>query len=611
MAIQNRRGVYSDFTPSKMVPGELAVVQSGDPNNTSGKAVYAAFGASGDVKRLASEDDLSGKVDKVTGKGLSTNDYTTAEKNKLSGIEAQANKTVIDSTLTQTGQAADAKAVGDAIDSVTIETDKTLTEEDVPADAKVVGDEFASVKSDLSLLEADLEGESEIRENISFVYGYYINLRDGTTVNISTPVADQRYKYAIVDCSAGDKFLINAYGGSAPRAYGFVDSNNVKLYVSDADTNILNQTVTAPANSAKIIINDRFSESSDLMSYKIIETEGIGENFVRFDKTQDKTDEEKALARANIGIGDISGLSEEAKEALLACFRNVVWINWEESGQSYYDALAEALDVEPTPPAPSFDYGVYEPEEVINGKYIDATGEIQNGITNQSYYIADYIPVVRSSYWIGYQPPLIKSDAGTVWSESNWRVSEYNDSKQFIKQTAFSGSSGNGKYSSRIITFDSNTKYIRLGWYDGYANAEYIRAFDIENPTLITELPMESGDINASTGQNATNSLRIRTTGYIPMTGSTITLAGCPFAPTWTDLNQYTAVGVRCYDSSKNYLGNVQDMPNADTTKSLLANTAYIRMIIQASASWNFSDFKYMVGYLYTINGVKYYVTGV
>ena len=39
------------------------------------------------------------KVDKVTGKGLSTNDYTTAEKQKLAGIEAQANKTVVDSSL--------------------------------------------------------------------------------------------------------------------------------------------------------------------------------------------------------------------------------------------------------------------------------------------------------------------------------------------------------------------------------------------------------------------------------------------------------------------------------------------------------------------------------
>lgn len=36
------------------------------------------------------ENALSNKVDKVTGKGLSTNDYTTAEKNKLKNIEAGA-----------------------------------------------------------------------------------------------------------------------------------------------------------------------------------------------------------------------------------------------------------------------------------------------------------------------------------------------------------------------------------------------------------------------------------------------------------------------------------------------------------------------------------------
>ena len=38
--------------------------------------------------------DLSGKVDKVSGKGLSTNDYTTAEKTKLAGIAEGANKYV-------------------------------------------------------------------------------------------------------------------------------------------------------------------------------------------------------------------------------------------------------------------------------------------------------------------------------------------------------------------------------------------------------------------------------------------------------------------------------------------------------------------------------------
>lgn len=39
---------------------------------------------------------LSGKVDKVSGKGLSTNDYTDAEKTKLAGIESEADKNLIE-----------------------------------------------------------------------------------------------------------------------------------------------------------------------------------------------------------------------------------------------------------------------------------------------------------------------------------------------------------------------------------------------------------------------------------------------------------------------------------------------------------------------------------
>ena len=42
---------------------------------------------------------IANKVDKVDGKGLSTNDYTTAEKNKLAGIATGATKITVDSTL--------------------------------------------------------------------------------------------------------------------------------------------------------------------------------------------------------------------------------------------------------------------------------------------------------------------------------------------------------------------------------------------------------------------------------------------------------------------------------------------------------------------------------
>ena len=50
-----------------------------------------------DVYSKTEVDSIAnGKVDKVTGKGLSTNDYTTTEKNKLSGIASGAQVNVIE-----------------------------------------------------------------------------------------------------------------------------------------------------------------------------------------------------------------------------------------------------------------------------------------------------------------------------------------------------------------------------------------------------------------------------------------------------------------------------------------------------------------------------------
>lgn len=76
----------------------------------------AVSGSPADAAKVGTE--LDKKVDKVTGKGLSTEDFTTAEKTKLAGIAEGATNIVIDPTLTQSGHAADAKAVGDKIDSL-------------------------------------------------------------------------------------------------------------------------------------------------------------------------------------------------------------------------------------------------------------------------------------------------------------------------------------------------------------------------------------------------------------------------------------------------------------------------------------------------------------
>ena len=50
----------------------------------------------------SAQDNIAGKVDKVSGKGLSTNDYTTEEKNKLAGISAGATNITVDAALSST-----------------------------------------------------------------------------------------------------------------------------------------------------------------------------------------------------------------------------------------------------------------------------------------------------------------------------------------------------------------------------------------------------------------------------------------------------------------------------------------------------------------------------
>lgn len=304
------------------------------------------------------------------------------------------------------------------------------------------------------------------------------------------------------------------------------------------------------------------------------------------------------------------GLSDEAKTALLACFAKVAWID--EHGQDYYDALYESLYEEPPTPVPTFSYGVYEPDSVINGKYVNDTGEIVDGVANKSFYIEDFIPVIRPTYWIGYQPPeiLLNEQDKYMGGQSNWRISEYNENKQFIKQTHYSAASDEENRSSAIITFDSNTKYIRLGWYYNSATegSPIVHAFDIENPSRITEMPMESGDIDATTGGNITQIKRIRTIDYLPVVKNTITVLGCPFAQSWSDVSSVALYAVRCYDSEKNFLNSIAVSPGRDLeNESLPQGTAYIRFIMQLS-NYSARSYKQLVGYLFDVNGTKYFL---
>lgn len=106
MAIQTRRGIYDDFDPAKMLPGELATVTSGDPGANDGRSVYACF-AAGDVKRMATYEDMQENINAVTAEIQSQ--LTAAVNQAVSEAE-----TAITAAETATAQANQAKSDADA-----------------------------------------------------------------------------------------------------------------------------------------------------------------------------------------------------------------------------------------------------------------------------------------------------------------------------------------------------------------------------------------------------------------------------------------------------------------------------------------------------------------
>lgn len=90
--------VYSDATTEKSGlmsaadKTKLNGIEAGANKTTVDSTLSAT--STNPVQNKAVNTALSNKVDKVSGKGLSTNDYTTAEKNKLAGITTGANNYV-------------------------------------------------------------------------------------------------------------------------------------------------------------------------------------------------------------------------------------------------------------------------------------------------------------------------------------------------------------------------------------------------------------------------------------------------------------------------------------------------------------------------------------
>ena len=177
----------------------------------------------------------SGFVLKESGKGLSTNDYTTTEKNKLAGIEEGATKTVIDSAL-NTGSANPVQnavvtaAINNKVDKV---TGKGLSTNDLTNDLKAKYDTAVTKVDELT----ETGGAPNVIEIVK-VNGTALTPDTNKAVNVIVPTKTS-------DLTNDDNVVKDASYVHTDNNYTTTEKNKLAGLSNYDDTEIKNQIAAA------------------------------------------------------------------------------------------------------------------------------------------------------------------------------------------------------------------------------------------------------------------------------------------------------------------------------------------------------------------------------
>lgn len=186
-----------------------------------------------DLMPYAKTADLEKKVDKVSGKGLSTEDYTTDEKNKLAGVEKNANKYTLPTASAQTlggvkvGDGINVSAEGKISVQVADGANPGLSLNNYTAEEKdkLAGIEAGANKYTLPTASGSTLGGVKIGTNLSVAADGTLNATD-TTYNPATTTAPGLM-------SAADKTKVDAIG-SASEAPDITDKSSVWAAINEA-----------------------------------------------------------------------------------------------------------------------------------------------------------------------------------------------------------------------------------------------------------------------------------------------------------------------------------------------------------------------------------------
>lgn len=181
------------------------------------------------------QTSVAGKVDKVTGKGLSTNDYTTTEKTKLTNIEAEANKTVVDDSLKSNSSNPVANSVlytalGNKVDKVSGKglstNDYTTSEKNKLAALENYDD--TQVLSDIESLQSDMEGAAVALDNkVDKVSGKGLSTNDYTDTEKTKLAGLSNYDDTVIQAAVAGK--VDKVTGKGLSTEDYTTADKTKL----------------------------------------------------------------------------------------------------------------------------------------------------------------------------------------------------------------------------------------------------------------------------------------------------------------------------------------------------------------------------------------------
>lgn len=115
--------------------------------------------------------------------------------------------------------------------------------------------DFIKMKEQTKLIDLLKYSFEHSNGSVLFKKGYYINtgVDEGTNIDV-TPIANDGYAFAIVECKVNDAFEITGKGGNAPRLFAVTDEQFNLLSVSGGNANVSMLKKTISEDNAKYII---------------------------------------------------------------------------------------------------------------------------------------------------------------------------------------------------------------------------------------------------------------------------------------------------------------------------------------------------------------------